>query len=457
MKRKQELSLKCLDSKKISLESLKDLWNTNYDKRKQEHYILKFLRFNEENFGFLGITGNYSYEGNAEKLKSEGLVMKASHYVGAVSMVSPVNGRQIGDLHVLPRYTDQDKKSFVLISSLVEQMGDENVQLEYLPTMPLLSDNLRPPLYYDGLKYIDLFDKALKTKWTKFNKNRRLLPFPKSSTNWERYINRIHDPRNRLIYPCEDNVLSQNHKEMEYLCYVYGLARDAVLSSQTPQKIRLRMQEKIGILDKKSAEIRSSSTNLITVRASDPHSIKDTKNQANVILQNKKMDSLPWRVDLQLLFEKYAQFIIEKAVWGKGIQVFKNKRFNKSKGNLPSWGLSYLEPDIVLKKEDHLIMIDAKYKSHMYNLSASQITSLNEEHRKDLHQLLCYCSFSTMKDKNGLFFFPSNEFHKIEVEYSSNVTYGKNRIIYVGIPFDADKTKETISKTAVVIEAVLRS
>jgi 5-methylcytosine-specific restriction endonuclease McrBC regulatory subunit McrC len=46
------------------------------------------------------------------------------------------------------------------------------------------------------------------------------------------------------------------------------------------------------------------------------------------------------------------------------------------------WSLSYLEPDIVIMKNELEIIVDAKYKSHLFNLKGAT-EELKEEHRKD--------------------------------------------------------------------------
>ena len=75
------------------------------------------------------------------------------------------------------------------------------------------------------------------------------------------------------------------------------------------------------------------------------------------------------------------------------------------------WLLRYLEPDIVLKFAETQIIVDAKYKSYLYN-KHSKSDTLRESFRNDLHQLLAYTAFSTEKKKHCVLVAPFSRFER---------------------------------------------
>ena len=59
------------------------------------------------------------------------------------------------------------------------------------------------------------------------------------------------------------------------------------------------------------------------------------------------------------------------------------------------------------------IVIDAKYKSHIFN-SESASQELKEEHRRDIHQLLAYTTFTKNKNKIGILCYPYTVLHQLD-------------------------------------------
>ena len=129
----------------------------------------------------------------------------------------------------------------------------------------------------------------------------------------------------------------------------------------------------------------------IPVHMADPIIIKGLKETANRILSHQNSSHYAWRIDFAEFFERYIQFMIADVARSKGARLTKNPKYSVS-GNKPDWSLNYLEPDIVVDRGDVQYIIDAKYKSHMYNLR-NHGDDLKEAFRHDLHQVLAYSSF----------------------------------------------------------------
>ena len=126
-------------------------------------------------------------------------------------------------------------------------------------------------------------------------------------------------------------------------------------------------------------------------------SVKYLKEIADRIILQKHSQSYAWRIDVALFFERYVQWILGQSVKRIGGEMVCNPKYEGHGANF-DWLLHYLEPDMVLKFAETQIIVDAKYKSYLYQ-KRSKSDTLHESFRNDLHQLLAYTAFSTEKNK----------------------------------------------------------
>jgi len=288
-------------------------------------------------------------------------------------------------------------------------------------------------MYYEAAKYIDLFEAAHRQNWVKFEVVKKNHRFPKTNTNWPKYIESSFDPLKSLIYPATDSVLSRNHNEWQELIYVFEIAKSIILRQDVPESIRYRYRDRIVALQKKNASINPIMTGAISIHSNDPYSIKEVKEQANVLLQKGVTSFAAWRIDMATLFERYVQYVVGRSLIGLDGAVVSNRRIS-GRGSIPRWGLKYLEPDMIIRYNSSIYMADAKYKANYYVVEqASEI--LRETHRLDLHQLLAYCSFSPDKEKIGILFYPFIRPNFRKIDYLEQHTGISNTVYLFGIPF----------------------
>lgn len=92
---------------------------------------------------------------------------KSSGYIGAIPIKMPYDGTAHKDLQVIPRFgrsSDVFSKLTQLLSRLEYSIAPEYYDSEKL-SQPL---QLKPPMYYEAAKYIDLFEQACRCHWVKF-------------------------------------------------------------------------------------------------------------------------------------------------------------------------------------------------------------------------------------------------------------------------------------------------
>jgi 5-methylcytosine-specific restriction endonuclease McrBC regulatory subunit McrC len=182
-------------------------------------------------------------------------------------------------------------------------------------------------------------------------------------------------------------------------------------------------------------------TNELKVHFSDPVIIKYLKAQGNKILKRNFEEITAWRIDFSLLFEKYVQFVFTQVSSEIGAIQLNNYKIRRVSYDSPPWSLNYLEPDIILMKNNMDIVVDVKYKSHLFNLQ--NITEeLKEEHRKDVHQLLAYTTFTRNKNKIAILCYPYIKEYITYLDYISPVSNIKTKILLLGVPLKKSKLND---------------
>lgn len=417
-------------SKQLDSQALMKSYFQGADKRFFNEYLQKFIIYNKDLFDFLLVRPWIAGSG-----KNSSIGFSTDRFIGAIPLRSPINGLQIGDFIVKPRFTsiNDDLFSYGKIITLLES----SITPDFRHSLPLKSKNaVKPPLYIQSATFIQTLFSALRShEWVKFENRLSMLMEPKSEINWKKYIERENDPNKRLIFPCRENYLSQYHNEFFNIVYSYFIARNEIYKPETPLQIRTQLELQIKILDLKLANYPRLDTAYIQIHQFDFPIIKLLKGQANVLLANNSKEVTAWRIDLSALFEKFVQYIFSLVSQEIQIRQINNHHILRSGTNLPDWSLKYLEPDLILLNDQVTIIVDAKYKSHYYNLNQNS-EFLSEEHRKDLHQILAYSSFVPARKKYVILCYPYSKFSYKSLSYNSHLLGTQAKIILMGISMD---------------------
>ncbi len=411
----------------LSAAYLHKKWFKNGDRRILAQYLQKFIYYNQNCFNFLNITP--TLEGSDQNIR---ISFKTSQYIGAIPLKSSVSGKQIGDLIIKPRFYSDNN-----YIELLDYLGND-INPEYFDGLPLVSGrNFRPPLYLEAIKFIRSLEILVKQKWVKFANFEKNLTYPSGVVNWNKYAINSYDPKFTTIFPTKLNILNESHYEYEQLKYVYEKCKEEIKSINTPERIKLTIKEVLINLDAKMYRLNSKFVNKFTIRNADIPIVKKTKEIGNSFLASNISNSLGWRLDFSVIFERYIQKIFLDVGKKTGFISYPNIRFSGNGSSNLEWTIRYLEPDLVLKKNDFSIYIDAKYKSHLLNKQSKSLY-LHEDHRNDLHQLFSYCSFDKNIKKTGILCYPSNSLECFKRTYSNNIDNNTNTVLLIGIPLNIE-------------------
>ena len=171
---------------------------------------------------------------------------------------------------------------------------------------------------------------------------------------------------------------------------------------------------------------------------SDPMIIKKMKKIGIAILNSKSNQQIAWRMDYAEFFERFVQYLFSNVAERKNAIIYNNVHYHVTARKLPSWGLSYLEPDLLIRKDETEYVVDAKYKSHLYNFD-NDSKDLKDTFRHDLHQVLAYSAFNSMKNKRVVLAYPFNDFALHNMQIRSNISSTTIDVYLVGIPIERSK------------------
>lgn len=420
------ICLKCLEETFIPFQKLNLDWKV--DKRYPEHAIQKFITFNREVLNFLGVLVKID-----EVNYITGLRLTTSSFVGVAPLRTPKNGKYYADIKITSRFGENvSEVAFMLKDSLEPEYIDRDIQ--HL-------SQLRAPFYFDCINYFNALLRAIHEPWKKFDVIVKVETQPCGLTNWTTFAINSFNPQSVLCFENRKNIQSRDHREWQKLVSVLGIAISEFDSYKTPTSIKWKFSDTLANLRWYYQTNKSvTKPNLFQPHAFESSRIKALKECANQILQHETANTKGWRIDSAELFERYVQYVLGLAGKIIGASVISNKRFPIRSNQHSKWILNHLEPDIILQKGNHLYFADAKYKSHMFNISSST-EDLKVTFRHDLHQVLAYSSFNADKDKTSLLIYP---FYNESINYQKTITIKldainplanvRNRIYLIGIP-----------------------
>lgn len=424
------LSLQVLSNNSFSMDKLKGLLSG--DKRRFERDIQKLISLNKKAFDYLGIKARGIYDDNF----NYSLRLNSSGYSGVVPIRSAGTGLVCGYLKVVGRYGEE-------IDEILPLLRNEDFTPEFDNTMPIGANvAVAPPKYIECAKYIDKYEQADRFRWQKFA-NRSITQSRPRNTDWTRYSLESYSPHNALKYPNRINELTTEHSDWVELQYVLTLAIAELRSTNTPVSLRGHYAGIIRRLERTYDRGSLHAIDHVEIHSSDPIIIKELKSVANLILADSSDIRCAWRIDYSRFFESYVQYLFAQLARKRGARVVNNPHFRIS-GQKPVWALKYLEPDLVMTKDGNQLVVDAKYKSHLYNWDSNS-EELRDTFREDFHQVLAYSSFSSTQQKKTIIAYPYREFRYYETTVHSSLNECENKAFLIGVPISKSEIDDVIN------------
>lgn len=418
----------------------KTLFKLNDGRVGYEPAFQRFIASNKEALDFLGIEAKIITCNNQSELQ-----LTTSSFVGVVPIRSSFNGVYDGMLAVTGRYGEQPQELMDLIADYISPEYNTNWAIDN--TIPIT-----PPIYVECCKYIDAYLLAEHKRWNKFTNNTISEKHPSGATNWTEYASRTSvNPLQATTFNNKRNILTTEHPQYWMLNFVCKLAIDILSQPTVPITTRAlynnRLNQASSILHNKGIK----PTTEIKIHASDPNHIKHLKSLAAPILTKQSNARYAWRMDYAGFFERYVQYLFRETAKKIGGHIECNPHHTIHGDQKPTWGLAYLEPDMVVKTDTMKLVVDAKYKSHIYNFNDTT-DELKSTFRHDLHQVLAY---ALLNNESGFttqsaLVYPASRF----VCKQLDITAPHHTQIYLlGVPLQRSEVSNTIEKLKALISA----
>ena len=410
-------------------------WKCGSD-RSFEPTMQRFIDLNRKELEFLGITARIVTVDFKAALEVE-----TSGFIGAVAVKAPNTGLIAADLVVTGRFGEDS-------SEIIDFVGDK-IRPEYSESFKLLhTPTVSPPVSLECCRYVDLYLEAEHTSWRHFVNEKRRERFPSSATMWDEYACRVSvDPLQSLNFNNRINTLTDRHRERFQVNYALAMALDKIEHSMLPPGTMLAYGHRIERARRLLQQRKTEPADSIPIHGYDISIIKKLKHAANLVLADKTESKAAWRLDYTEFFERYVQYLFSNAARMKGGSIRCNQRYGIYGGVKPAWGMSHLEPDIVIATAEEIIVADAKYKSHFYNWD-SATEDLRETFRHDLHQVLAYSalvSTSAQRCTRCVLMYPYTRFSRHDLMTGAD---GTVRVSIVGVPFTRNSVRDTIDSLA---------
>ena len=429
--------LSTLSSTIWTCDKVKQSWK--WKDRSMEAVMQRFVDLNQKNLSYLDISACVESDNGKPVIK-----LTTSRFVGTIPIISPMNGKAVGDLTVTGRFGED-------VGELISLL-DSTIRPEYSDELQLVQESqMTPPIFIECCKYLELYEQAEKFKWRKFTNEVRASRQPSGSTLWPEYALRTaRNPMEFSVFHNKCNILTSDHPEWQQLNYVLQLAIEELESLRTPLRPRAIYSLQIARMKIKLRDKTCSPTDNIKIRVSDPSIIKQIKELANRILSNRSNEKLAWRIDYAVFFERFVQFLLTDVSKKKGARPVNNPHYGIRVSKRPSWAINYLEPDMIIQKGDEQFVVDAKYKSNLFNWNNNS-EELKNTFRHDLHQLLAYCSMNGMNKKQALLIYPFSDFSCREISINSCLATTEVQVYMIGIPLNKNRVEDTQSRLNKII------
>lgn len=379
-----------------------------FDKRFPQEFIKKWLRRNAIYLEFLGISYRFDENNN--------FILTPSNKVGLAPLKNPYGGQIYGSIVVKPRLKWEEIYKILNV-----------IEWKYQPDFikdeePILSDGVLPR-WFKAIETLNAISAAINLFMKGVDRKHIMSKVPIGSVNWNEYA------RKSLPYCKYDSfhtTISEYSYDLEVHRQFKGIVKiitEDISNSKVPIKIKNKAKTLLARIDKKLEMVSYDEPNVYKLKkARIPYFYKiyyekaiqkciEYIEESKFSLKTDNYYGLPWRIEMDRLFEHWVEYWAYKFSKMIGANYFSDiKRNSRIRfHNLGNWkSMAQLRPDIIIEKDSKTLILEVKYKKHLFYLQYGKSTQeVLEEHRHDLHQLLAYMSTSQSNKRIGCLMYPA--------------------------------------------------
>jgi len=357
----------------------------------------QFAEINRHRLAALGVAVEPLYRGGFARLR-----LSSSSTIGSVPLICPVSGKDTYGIVVEPRFT------WAGVGPAMATTGWRVVpSILDLPLVPRSARDI--PAWVIATAVLHRVAGMLSSLNRRFDMTEATLASPRGRMQWTTYATR-HLARARADrLPCRFADLGEDRDLTASIHYVLRKQLAAIEAERSAGPVVL--------------ELLAWCTDLlrhvehVPARCPSPRDIGSWMRSPLVgdalragieaiewtvadrgLAGLSELSGLPWRLDMAVFYEAWVETIVSRVAMKSGGAVSVG-RLGQTTVPL-TWDPPYtgsqrsLIPDIIWQRQDHTIIVDAKYKHHWSELSGSRWSDvaevIREHHRADLLQVLAY-------------------------------------------------------------------
>ena len=403
-----KINTRCFEMSDLSVKDVPAQFLIKNDSsRNPESQIARLShQFVNDNRGLLrdyGVSVEIKYDG-----QSVYLTFNSSVKIGALPLLSPTSGKPDYGLIIKPRF------DWAGLGPMLSVMGWKVVPTPLrLPLIPGTERKVPPwvlsSIILQRIQFLlDQLNRNFDFKQTDLNA-------PKGTVNWSLYASKRIPSVKFLNIPCRFPDLKENEELKSSIHFTLKVLLASLESQRIAGVFVLQLIEKCLELISRVRNIapRQPSATALQYWYNLPIRTEAFREGLQAIEWTVDdrglagigdLQGLPWIMPMEVFFESWLETIAGHLIQRIGGQM---KIGRKRETITPiSWDPPYLGsqkfllPDVIVERENDIIILDAKYKEHWEELSFKSWSNIEEEirekHREDLLQILAY---STATDK----------------------------------------------------------
>jgi hypothetical protein len=351
----------------------------------------------------VGLLRDFSVTADVTRQRGEpGIVFHTSTRIGAIPLISPVSGRTDFGVVVEPRFAWSSAGDMLVGTGF-------RVVPELLPLPNLPQSERRVPPWVLSSIVLARLRKLLDSLQRRFAVIDADLRAPRGSVQWATYATKRIPHARALSVPCTFPDLRDDEELRAAVLWVVRRHRDALLGQSSAGLVVRRLLQICDELLARLAGVQAQlpSPNLNKRWQRQPFASRVFREGLQAIDWTvderglaglSDLSGLAWRMDMEVFFEAWVEALSERAAGriGAQLQVGRREETRVPLDWRPASGGTQrsLLPDVVVRRGDCVVVLDAKYKRHAEQIERlgwhNADETLREQHRADLLQALAY-------------------------------------------------------------------
>ena len=373
-------------------------------------------QFISDNRGLLhdfGVTVDSKYDGHKVYLS-----FNSSNRIGALPMLSPTSGKPDYGLVIKPRF------DWSGLGPMLSVMGWKVVPTPLkLPLIP--GTERKVPTWVLSSIILNRIQTLLEQLNRTFEFIESDLKAPKGTVNWNLYaIERIPSVK-FLNIPCRYPDLRDNEELKSTIHFTLKKLLSSLESQRASGIFILQLLEQcMALIARVNKVVPNRPTTLNLFSWNNLPIQRDAFRKGLEAIEWTiddrglaglgDLQGLPWIMPMETFFEAWLEtigsFLIRKI--GGILKTGRKRETITPISWIPPFvgSQKYLLPDVIIEKENEIIILDAKYKEHWEEMNFNSWNNLEEEirerHREDLLQILAYSSVTDKKTITSCLIYP---------------------------------------------------